>query len=73
MFRMQKSLGVSGLRFIIGTLWGVGGGGVGALNAHNKDLVRPIEGSIVPYPPPPYLPKGPYEFREFREFRAQGF
>ena len=44
----------------IGTLWGVGGGGVGGLNAHNKDI-RPIYGSIVPYPPPPYPPKGPYE------------
>ena len=27
---------------IIGTLRGVGGGGVGGLNAHNKDLIRPI-------------------------------
>ena len=25
---------------IIGTLRGVGGGGVGGLNAHNKDLIR---------------------------------
>ena len=49
--------------YIIGTLRGVGGGGVGGLNAHNKDLIRPIYGSIVPYPPPPYPPKGPYEDR----------
>ena len=27
---------------VIGTLRGVGGGGVGGLNAHNKDLIRPI-------------------------------
>ena len=27
---------------IIGTLRGVGGGGVGGLNAYNKDLIRPI-------------------------------
>ena len=27
---------------LIGTLRGVGGGGVGGLNAHNKDLIRPI-------------------------------
>ena len=26
---------------IIGTLRGVGGGGVGGLNARNKDLIRP--------------------------------
>ena len=25
---------------VIGTLRGVGGGGVGGLNAHNKDLIR---------------------------------
>ena len=29
-----------GLGSIIGTLRGVGGGGVGGLNAHNKDLIR---------------------------------
>ena len=28
------------LLWIIGTLRGVGGGGVGGLNAHNKDLMR---------------------------------
>ena len=28
------------LDYIIGTLRGVGGGGVGGLNAHNKDLIR---------------------------------
>ena len=39
-------------QLVIGTLRGVGGGGVGGLNAHNK-------GSIVPYPPPPYSPSGP--------------
>ena len=27
---------------VIGTLRGVGRGGVGGLNAHNKDLIRPI-------------------------------
>ena len=27
----------------------------------NKDLIRPIQGSIVPYPPPPYPPKGPHD------------
>ena len=27
---------------VIGTLRRVGGGGVGGLNAHNKDLIRPI-------------------------------
>ena len=27
---------------VIGTLEGVGGGGVGGHNAHNKDLIRPI-------------------------------
>ena len=27
---------------LIGTLRGVGGGVVGGLNAHNKDLIRPI-------------------------------
>ena len=26
----------------VGTLRGAGGGGVGGLNAHNKDLIRPI-------------------------------
>ena len=26
--------------YIIGTLRGVGGGGIGGLNAHNKDLIR---------------------------------
>ena len=37
----------------------VGGRGVGGLNAHNKDLIRrPIEGSIVPQPPPPLPPLG---------------
>ena len=46
---------------IIGIFRGVGG--VGGLNAHNKDLVRPFSGSIVPYPPPPYPPKGPHELR----------
>ena len=30
------------LSLFIGTLRGVGGGGVGGLNAHNKDLIRPI-------------------------------
>ena len=30
------------LPIVIGTLRGVGGGGVGGLNAHNKDLIRPI-------------------------------
>ena len=33
---------------VIGTLRGVGGGGVGGINAHNKDIIRPISGSIVP-------------------------
>ena len=33
---------IASLRLIIGTLRGVGGGGVGGLNAHNKDLIRPI-------------------------------
>ena len=37
-------MGAGGL-LIIGTLRGVGGGGVGGLNAHNKDLIRPIYGS----------------------------
>ena len=46
------------MRHIIRTLSGVGG-----LNAHNKDLIRPIKGSIVPYPPPPYPPEGPYAIR----------
>ena len=32
---------------------GVGGGGGGAFNAHNKDLGKPSSGSIGPYPPPP--------------------
>ena len=36
---------------VIGTLRGVGGGGVWGLNAHNKDLILPICGSMVPYPP----------------------
>ena len=36
----------------IGTLRGVGEGGVGGLNAHDKDL----KGSIVPYPPSPLPP-----------------
>ena len=44
-----------GLRFM-GTLRGSRGGGVGGLNAHNKDLIRPINGSIVPYPLPPDPP-----------------
>ena len=43
---------------IIGTL-----GGVGGLNAHNKDLINPIQGSIVSYPRPPYPSKGPYDKR----------
>ena len=30
------------VHFFIGTLRGVGGAGVGGLNAHNKDLIRPI-------------------------------
>ena len=30
------------LRKLIGTLRGVGGGGVGGLNAHNKDLIREV-------------------------------
>ena len=33
---------------VIGTLRGVGGGGVEGHNAHKKDLIRPIFGSIVP-------------------------
>ena len=41
--------------------YGVGGGRVG-LNARKKDRIRLISGSIVPYPPPPNPPKGPYEF-----------
>ena len=28
--------------YIMGTLRGVGGGGVGGLNGHNKDVIRPI-------------------------------
>ena len=40
--------------FIIRTLRGYGGGGVGGLNTCNKDLVRPISGSVVL----------PYEFRD---------
>ena len=42
------------------------GGGVGRLNTHNKDLIRPIQGSIVPYPPPSDPPKGPYDDDEAR-------
>ena len=49
------------IKRFIGTLRGAGGGGVGGLNAHNKDLIRPTFGSIVPYPPPPFPPKGPRE------------
>ena len=52
----------------------VGGGGVGRLNAHNKDLILigPISGNIVLYPPPPYTypPKGPNEIRRFRNSRV---
>ena len=40
----------------IGTLRG-GEGGVGGLNAHDKDL----KGSIVPLPPSPLPLKGPYD------------
>ena len=40
-------------------LRGVGAGEVGGLNAHNKDLTKPIQGSIIPYPRPPYLSKVP--------------
>ena len=29
--------------YIIRTLRGVGGGGVGGLDAHNKDLIRPCK------------------------------
>ena len=37
----------------MGSLKGVGGGGVGGLNAHNKDLIR----KYSPLPPsPPYPP-----------------
>ena len=51
-----------GSQTLIGNLRGVGGGGVvGGLNTYNQDLIRPISGSIVSYPPPPYPPKGPYE------------
>ena len=46
---------------IIGTLRGLGGGGVGGLSAHNKDLINPTSGSIVPYPSPLYPSKGPYD------------
>ena len=28
-----------------------GKGGVGGLNTYDKDVIRPILGSIVPYPP----------------------
>ena len=52
------------------TLRGVGGGGVGGLNAHNKDLARPIQGSTVPYPPPPYPSKGPYDVSTERAHEA---
>ena len=40
--------------YITGTLRGIGGGGVGGLN---KELMRPIL-----YLPPPYPPKGLYEY-----------
>ena len=49
LWRNVPSLAVGSI--VIRTLRGVGG-----LNTHNKDLIRPIYGSIVPYPP-----KGPYE------------
>ena len=42
----SRAVGFCGALKVIGTLRGVGGGGVGGLNAHNKD---------------PYPPKGPYE------------
>ena len=29
---------------------------LGYCTAHNQDLIRPISGSIVPYPPPPKAP-----------------
>ena len=38
---VYETLGLQLPKFI-GTLRGVGGGGVGGLNAHNKDLIRPI-------------------------------
>ena len=41
-WRRVDGFGAEGLLVIIGTLRGVGGGGVGGLNAHNKDLIRPI-------------------------------
>ena len=47
------------LNFNIRTLRGVRGRGVGGLNGHNKDVVRPIYGSMVPYPPSPYPPRVP--------------
>ena len=39
------------------TLTGVGGRG-GGLHTRNKDLIRPLYGMIVPYPP-----KGPYDHK----------
>ena len=55
-----RDLGTAGSSrgdYFIRTLRGVGG-----LNTHNKDLVRPIKGSIVPYPPPPTPLKGSYDY-----------
>ena len=47
---LRTGFGVGGF---IGTLRGLGGRGVGGFNTYNKDLIRLIYGSIVPYPAPP--------------------
>ena len=49
--RLNDYAGLAGTSaVIIGPLRGVGGGGVGGLNAHNKDLIRTYP---TPLPPTP--------------------
>ena len=50
---LPQQSGSVALRRIIRTHRGVGGREVGGLHAHNQDLIRPIQGSMVPYPLPP--------------------
>ena len=56
---------MEGFRFIIGTLRGVRGRGVGDYSSFNEP-----SGIEAPYSPP-YPTKGPYEFRAFGPQRVQ--
>ena len=48
--------------YVIGTLRGVGGRGVGDYTSLNRPYEVLIMGIKAPYPPSPYPPKGPYDY-----------